>query len=80
VLIVGTHGFLQAGLYATSLWVALLSLIGARRRVLPLALCAIGLLPLGRVLLSPPGGLLEFGGLADIAWIVLLLSIPVTMI
>jgi hypothetical protein len=77
VQIAGVQGLLPAGLLALALWAVGTSLIGFARRTLPLAICVLGLFPAVHVLGRLVGSL---GILPDGAWVVLVLSIPATML
>lgn len=77
VQMAGVQGFLPAGLLALSLWAVGWSLIGLRWRTIPLAVCVLGLVPAVHVLGRVLG---EVGGLPEGAWIVLVASVPGTMV
>ena len=69
-----SQGVLIGGIFAVCLWAVGLSLIGLRTRALPLALCALGVLPSIRIasgLLGPLGFLPDDG----ILWVMSIASI-----
>lgn len=76
VQMAGVQGLLPAGLFGLAMWAVGLSLVGARTRVIPLAVCILGILPAVHVVGRLIGGL---GVLPDVAWLFLILSIPGTM-
>ena len=73
---VGIHGFAQGGIVTLCLWAVGISLIGFRTRALPIALCALGIIP-GFRLLSILG---PFGVSADGLWIFFMASIAGVML
>ena len=77
VQIAGVQGLLPAGLLALALWAVGTSVIGLARRTLPVAICVLGCVPA----LHVAGRLLgSLGGLPDGAWVVVVASIPGTML
>ncbi|MGV8907917.1 MAG: hypothetical protein ACOH1Y_02965 [Propionicimonas sp.] len=77
VQIAGVQGLLPAGLLALALWAVGTSLIGFARRTLPLAIIVLGGVPALHVLARLMG---SFGVLPDAAWVVLVATIPGTML
>lgn len=70
---VASQAVLIGGIFAVCLWTVGLSLIGLRTKVIPLALCALGVLPAFRIasgLLGPLGLLPDF----DVLWVVSIAS------
>lgn len=75
VQMVGIHGFAQAAVTAVCAWAVGLSLIGLRTRVIPLALCVLGVIPAFRLLgILGPLGVLDV--LPDELWLLFMASIP----
>lgn len=72
----GIHGFAQSGIVTLCLWAVGISIIGFRTRALPIALCALGIIP-GFRLLSILG---PFGVSADGLWIFFMASIVGVML
>lgn len=74
VQMAGVQGVGIAAIFALCLWAVGLSLIGFRSRVLPLALCALGVLPALRVVVGPLGilGILPDD---DFIWVLTILGI-----
>jgi len=69
-----SQAVLIGGIFAVCLWAVGLSLIGLRTRVIPLALCALGVLPAFRIvsgLLGPLGLLPDVG----VLWVISIASI-----
>lgn len=69
-----SQAVLIGGVFAVCLWAVGLSLIGVRTKVIPLALCALGVLPAFRIvsgLLGPLGLMPDVGGL----WVISIASI-----
>jgi hypothetical protein len=77
VQIAGVQGLLPAGLLALALWAVGTSLLGLARRTLPVAICVLGCVPALHVVVRLVGPL---GVLPDGAWVVLVASIPATML
>jgi hypothetical protein len=77
ILLLGTHGFAQAAITALCLWAVGLSLIGLRTRALPLALCALGILPALRIVGALVG---QLDVLPEEAWFVFIASIVGVML
>ena len=77
VQMVGIHGFAQAGVFALCGWVVGISLIGLRTRTIPVALCALAVVPAFRLV-----GLMvaPFVELPEVLWIVSIAAIPVVML
>ncbi len=77
VQMLGIHGFAQAAVFALCTWAVGIILIGFRTRAIPLALCALGVIPAFRLvaLVFGPLGILP-GGL----WFLSILSIPGAML
>jgi hypothetical protein len=74
-----SQAVLIGGIFAVCLWAVGLSLIGLRTKVIPLALCALGVLPAFRLvsgLLGPLGLLPEVG----ILWLISIASIFGTIV
>ena len=72
---IGIHGFAQAAITAACLWVVGVALVGIRSRSLPIALCAIALIPAFRLLaVLGPLGVLD--GLPEETWFLFMASIP----
>lgn len=74
-----SQAVLIGGIFALCLWTVGLSLIGIRTKVIPLALCVLGVLPAFRIV----GGMLGPLGLlpdVDIFWIISILSILGTIL
>lgn len=77
VQMAGVQGVLPAGLLSLALWATGLSLIGLRTRLIPLAVCVFGLVPAIHVV----GRLVsELGVLPDEAWLLMIASIPGTLL
>jgi hypothetical protein len=75
IQMVGLHGFAQAAITASCIWVVGISLMGLRTRVLPIALCALALIPAFRLLaFAGPFGILDI--LPEETWFLFLASIP----
>lgn len=72
----GIHGFAQGGIVTLCLWAVGISLIGFRTRALPIALCALGVVPAFRLV----GILGPFGVSADGLWIFFMASIAGVML
>lgn len=69
-----SQGLLIGGIFALCLWAVGLSLIGLRTKVIPLALCVLGVLPAFRIasgMLGPLGLLPEL----DVLWVISIASI-----
>lgn len=77
VQMAGVQGVLPAGLLALSLWAVGLSLIGIRTRLVPFAVCILGIIPAIHVVGRLVG---ELGVLPDEAWLLMILSIPGTLV
>ncbi len=76
---VAGQALLISGIVGLCLWAVGLSLIGLRARVLPVALCLLGIVPAMRLVggtLGPLGVLPD----SELLWIVGLISIPGTMV
>jgi hypothetical protein len=76
---VASQAVLIGGILAVCLWAVGLSLIGLRTRVIPLALCALGVLPAFRIvggLLGPLGLMPDIDGL----WVISIVSIYGTIL
>jgi len=76
---VASQALLIGGVFAVCLWAVGLSLIGLRTRVLPLALCVLGILPAFRIvsgLLGPLGFLPD----VDVLWVISIASIVGTIL
>ena len=72
---IGMHGFAQAAVTASCLWVVGVALMGMRTRCLPIALCAIALVPAFRLLgVLGPLGVLD--ALPEGTWFLFMASIP----
>jgi hypothetical protein len=75
IQMLGIHGFGQAATVALCAWAVGLSLVGLRTRVLPLALCLLGIVPAFRLIgILGPLGLLD--ALPDEMWFAFMASIP----
>ncbi len=72
----GVHGFAQGGIVMLCVWAVGISLIGLRTRALPIALCALGVVPAFRLL----GILGPFGISSDDLWIFYMASIAGVML
>jgi len=74
-----SQAVLIGGIFALCLWVVGLSLIGLRTKVIPLALCVLGILPAFRIIVGTLGplGLLPD---ADVLWLIGLASILGTIL
>lgn len=69
-----SQGLLIGGIFALCLWAVGLSLIGLRTKVIPLALCVLGILPAFRIvsgMLGPLGLLPD----SDVLWVISIASI-----
>ncbi len=77
VQMAGVQGALPAGLLALSLWAVGLSLVGLRTRLIPIAICVLGIVPAIHVIGRLVG---ELGALPDEAWLLMILSIPGTLV
>ena len=76
---VASQGLLISGIVALCLWAVGLSLIGLRTKVIPVALCALGIFPAIRLvtgLLGPLGALPD----SDLLWVLSITSIPGVML
>ncbi len=74
-----SQGFFNGGIFALCLWAVGLSLIGLRTKVIPLALCVLGVLPAFRIvsgMLGPLGLLPDLG----VVWVISIASIFGTML
>ena len=76
---VSSQAVLIVGLLALCLWAVGLSLIGLRTKVLPLALCVLGILPAFRIVSSTLGPLGLMPG-TEIVWLVSMASILGTIL
>ena len=77
VQMVGIHGFAQAGAFALCAWVVGLSLIGLRTGIIPVALCALAVVPAFRLIgLS----VAPFVDLPEVLWIISIAAIPIVML
>lgn len=77
VQMAGVQGLLPAGLLALAIWAVGLSVIGIRTRLVPLAICVLGIVPAIHVVGRVVGGL---GVLPDEAWLLMIASIPGTLV
>ncbi len=77
VQMAGVQGVMPAGLLALSLWAVGLSLIGIRTRLVPIVISALGIIPAIHVVGRLVG---ELGVLPDEAWLLMILSIPGTLV
>lgn len=80
IQMLGIHVFAQGALLALSAWAVMIALLGARTRSLPLALCALGVVPgLRLVGLAGPFVPLDDDA-AGIVWMAWMASIPATLV
>jgi hypothetical protein len=77
VQMAGVQGLLPAGLLALGVWATGLSLIGLRTRLIPLAMCILGLIPAIHVAGRLVG---ELDVLPEEAWLLMIASIPGTLV
>jgi hypothetical protein len=77
VQMAGVQGVLPAGMLALAVWAVGLSTIGLRKGTIPTVVCLLGAVPAVHVLGRIIG---EAGGLPEGTWIVLMLSIPGTLV
>ena len=75
IQMIGMHGFAQAAVTASCLWVVGVALMGMRTRSFPIAVCALALVPAFR-LLGVLGPLEYFDGLPEETWFLFMVSIP----
>lgn len=77
VQMAGVQGVLPAGLLALAVWAVGLSMIGLREGTIPVAVCVMGIVPAIHILGRVFG---QSDGLPEGAWLVLLVSIPGTLV
>jgi hypothetical protein len=73
----GVQGVLGVGMLALAVWAVGLSLVGLRTRIIPLAICVLGIIPAIHVAGRLVGHL---NVLPDGAWFLLIASIPGTLV
>jgi hypothetical protein len=77
VQMAGVQGVLGVGMLALAVWAVGLSLVGLRTRIIPLAICVLGIIPAIHVAGRLVGHL---NVLPDGAWLLLIASIPGTLV